>query len=535
MKRIVVGLLLVTFVAPVAGAGVFQYRIEESYQHKGKTRTRLVFLWIPPEAKQVRGVAVCGMTLMEREFVRDPIIRKACREEQIALVFSTGGIGRVDIQKTLDRFARESGYRELSTAPLMFVGHSAGGPPSHRMARKYAERCFALVQYRGGVPWGGDGLPQGVPSLAMVGQFDEFGGTMRDANGNEPAWQRARDGLAGLRRKNPDALVTLVVEPGAGHFAWSERNAKYLAKWMSKAADARIPETWEITTDTPPTLKTLDAGDGWLVSLDLKKIAETDPAKPAKYDGDKGDTMWVFDKQMAEATVKYHQGMGGKDQFIRWKDRYWVDAGTRYFFLGMKWVGPRTFEVHPVYAEKVPTQHKGRGPKWASAGQSAGHSEVPIKVKPVSGPIVRAGTRRLRIEYDALTPAGARSRATFMAYSEGDDTYRYTEQVGMMPRGFRGLRKGKKQTITFPEIKDVSADTKPFELKATSDADLPIQYYVAEGPAVVTGGKLHITQIPRRAKFPIEVTVVAAQFGSAVEPKVKTAKPVRRSFKITSP
>jgi hypothetical protein len=201
----------------------------------------------------------------------------------------------------------------------------------------------------------------------------------------------------------------------------------------------------------------------------------------------------------------------------------------------MKWVGPRTFEVHPVYAEKVPTQHKGRGPKWASAGQSAGHSEVPIKVKPVSGPIVRAGTRRLRIEYDALTPAGARSRATFMAYSEGDDTYRYTEQVGMMPRGFRGLRKGKKQTITFPEIKDVSADTKPFELKATSDADLPIQYYVAEGPAVVTGGKLHITQIPRRAKFPIEVTVVAAQFGSAVEPKVKTAKPVRRSFKITSP
>lgn len=535
MKRVTAGVVVIAMLSSAAAGAVFQYRLDIEYERKGKTRTKSVFLWIPPQAKQVRGVAIAGMTLMEREFVRDPIIRKACRDEQIALLFSTGGVGGLDIEKTLAALARESGYRELTVAPLMFVGHSAGGPPSQRLARKYAQRCFALVQYRGGVPWGGDGLPDGVPSLAMVGQFDEFGGTMRTEDGNEPAWQRARDGLARLREKNPGALVTLVTEPGAGHFAWSERNAKYLAKWMSKAADARIPETWDIRRDAPPTLKTVDANDGWLVSLDLRDIDKTDPAPPAKYTGDRGNTMWVFDAEMVEATVAYHKGMGGKDQFIRWKDRYWVDAGTRYFFLGMKWVGPRTFEVHPVYAQEVPSQHKGHGPKWPDAGEAVGHSEAPIKVKPVSGPIVRAGKHRFRIEYDALTPAGSRSRATFLACSEGDKTYRYTEQVGMMPRGFRGLTKGKKQTITFSEIQDVPADAKPIELKASSDADLPIQYYVAEGPAVVKDGKLHITEVPVRATYPIEVTVVAAQFGSGVEPKVQTATPGKRTFKITKP
>ncbi len=535
MKRIVTSLVLVALLVSAASGAVFQYRLDIEYERKGKTNTKSVFLWIPPDARQVRGVVIAGMTLMEREFVRDPIIRKACRDEQIALLFSTSGVGGMDIEKTLAALARESGYQELTAAPLMFVGHSAGGPPSHRLARKYAERCFALVQYRGGVPWGGDGLPRGVPSLAMVGQFDEFGGRMRTEDGNEPAWQRARDGLARLREKNPDALVTLVVEPGAGHFAWSQRNARYLATWMSKAADARIPQTWDIQADSPPTLKTVDANDGWLVSLDLREIGKTRPAPLCEYAGDKGNTMWVFDEEMAKATLAYHKGMSGKDQFIRWNDRYWVDAGTRYFFLGMKWVGPRTFEVHPEYAEKVPSQHKGRGPRWPDAGKAVGHSKAPIKVKPVSGPLVRAGKHRFRIEYDALTPADARSRATFLAYSEGDGTYRYTEQVGMMPRGFRGLRKGKKQTITFPEIEDLPADARPVELKASSDAGLPIQYYVAEGPAVVKDGKLHIAEVPARATYPIEVAVVAAQFGSGVDPKVQSATPVKRTFKITRP
>lgn len=60
------------------------------------------------------------------------------------------------------------------------------------------------------------------------------------------------------------------------------------------------------------------------------------------------------------------------------------------------------------------------------------------------------GPDTLRIEYDNLAPATESPRVTFMAHSGGSSDYRYTEQVGMMPRSFEGLAKGKQQTITFP-------------------------------------------------------------------------------------
>lgn len=109
-------------------------------------------LWLPPEAKQVRGVLMAGMTLAERELVKDPHIRKACAAEQLAIVFLTTGLGAVDIQDVLDEFAKVSGYRELSMTPLFFAGHSAGGPQAKAAAAKFAQRCFGVMQYRGGAP-----------------------------------------------------------------------------------------------------------------------------------------------------------------------------------------------------------------------------------------------------------------------------------------------------------------------------------------------------------------------------------------------
>ncbi len=518
-------LLGLTAAAPAA---VFQYRIAAEGD-------KAIFLWIPPETTQVRGVVASGMTLMEREMSRDPIIRQACAKKGLAILFSSKGIGGIDLQTTLKQFAEISGYRELPYAPLMFVGHSAGGPPSGKLAAEHADRCFGLVQYRGGGP-GNVNLPPTVPALMMVGQFDEFGGTMRKEDGREQ-WQNGADHLARYRAETPGSLSAIVVEPGRGHFAWSEKNARFLATWITKAAEARIPENWPIQTDKPIQTRKVDPASGWLVDLDA--IADASKAQMAPYNeykGDKDRAVWLFDKETAEAWVEYHAGgFGKKDQFIKWNDRYWVDAGTRYFFLGMDWVGPDTFEVHPVYADKVLSQQKGNGPKWPKAGQPVGHADAPIRVKHVSGPVRPVGDHRFQMHYDNLNPPVGPQRVTFMAFSEGDDEYRYTEQVGMMPRGFKGLRKGKAQTISFPEIPNLPADAKPYDLKAKSDADLPVQYYVAYGPARVEDGKLVINQIPQRAKFPIEVEVVAWQFGSGVEPLVKTAEPVSRTFQITKP
>lgn len=527
--RVILGLALF---AASARAAVFQYAVPVA-TGRGES---MAFLWIPPQARQVRGVVMGGMTLAERECVKDARIREACAAEGLAIVFLKCGLGAVDVQRVLDDLAKASGYAELSWAPLLFIGHSAGGPQAKACAAKLADRCFGLVQYRGSTPGGGeDALRPGVPALMMLGQFDEFRGVMRDEAGRE-AWEDDRDALAAFRAQDERHLASIVVEPGAGHFAWSDRNAAYLALFIRKAAQARIPD-WPPDAKAPVKCKDIDPRSGWLTDMTIKAKGEFEPAPYDKYRGDKARAAWHFDREMAEATVAYHAGISGKkDQFIKWNDPVWVDAGARFFFTKPTWVGDgQTLEVHPAYAEVYPSQHQGRGPKWPQAGQPVGHSSAPIRVKPVGGPVVATGPNTLRIQFDALAPATEGGRVTFMAYSEGNAEYRYTEQVGMMPRGFTGFKSGRDQTITFPPPGDLKADGDPVELKATSDSGLPVEYYVAYGPAVVEGGKLKVAEIPLRAAFPIAVKVVAYQFGRGLEPLVKTAVPVERTLAIQKP
>jgi hypothetical protein len=529
MRHVYSSLCIFAFLTVSVSAAVLQYSVPIATS-KGD---RAAFLWIPPQAGQVRGVVIGGMTLMEREFAKDQRIRKACADQQLAIVFLKCGLGRADVQKVLDEFAEVSGYRELSVAPLMFIGHSAGGPQAKALAIGMASRCFGLVQYRGGVPGGADRVPPGVPVLMMIGQFDEFGGTMRNETGRE-TWEGGRDAVAAFGAQDPRHLASIVVEPGAGHFAWSDRNAQYLALFIRKAAQACIPSNWPVDAREPIALNEIDYRGGWLTDLAIKAKSEFDPAPWGKYRGDKTRAAWHFDKEVAEATVAYHAGgFGKKDQFIKWQDPYWVDAGTRFFFTKLKWVGDgQTFEVHPAYAQTYPSQHNGRGPRWPGAGKPVGHSEAPIFVRQVSGPVVATGPNTLRMKYDALAPATESARVTFMAYSAGDAEHRYTEQVGMMPRGFAGLDKGKVQTITFAPLGDLRLGGRPAELKATSDSGLPVEYHVAYGPAIVSDGKLCVTEAPARAAFPITVKVVAYQFGSGVEPMVRTAEPVAQIIQV---
>ncbi len=536
MRYLFVASIILAIGSFSASAAVFQYTVPVTTRQKPNE----AFLWIPAETKQVRGLLVAGMTLMEREFAKDAAIRNACADENLGILFFKCGLSDVDLPRVLNDFARISGYRELSMAPLMFVGHSAGGPQAKALAIKMADRCFGLVLYRGGVPGGKESVPPGVPVLMMLGQFDEFGGTMRDASGRE-TWEGGRDALADFRAKDERNLASIVVEPGAGHFAWSDRNAAYLALFVRKAAQARIPD-WPLDTKEPAQCKLVDPQGGWLSNLMTGTMySSSAPGKSAsapyrQYSGDKAHAAWHFDREMAAATVAYHAGLVKKDQFIRWKDPYNVDAGARYFFTNTHWIGDgQTFEVHPFYVDQYPVPHPTDGPRWAEAGRPAGHSTAPILVKPVSGPLVAMSPNSLRIRYDDLSPATEAARPTFMAFSAGDAEYRYTEQVGMLPKGFSGLKNGKTQTITFPPIGNFKAHSGPLKLAAVSDAGLPVEYYVAYGPATISDNKLSIAELPSRATFPIAVKVVAWQFGRGAVPLVQTAQPVEQTIKIEEP
>ena len=520
-----------------AAAAVFQFTAVV----KTSAGERDAFLWIPPQAEQVRGVLFAGMASAERELVKDAAVRRVCRAESLAIVFLTTSITSVDVQQVLDDFAAASGYHELSVAPLFFVGHSVGGPQAKAAAVAHRDRCFGVMQYRGGSPGvqanatDPDPVPPGVPAVMMLGQYDEFGKVARDEGGREN-WENGVVAMRTFRSANASNLGCFAVEPGAGHFAWSDRSAAYFALFLRKAAEQRIPD-WSPDAKTPVMCRQIDATRGWLTELPTRAAAKHIPAPVTEYTGDPGDASWHFDREMAEATVAHHRGLAGKrDQFIRWLDPHTVKAGARFFFDDIAWIGDgQTFEVRPQFAETYPQQYDGEGPIWAQAGQPVGNSGQAIRVRPTGGPLVAVGPNAFRVQFDALAPAPGPKATAFIAFVEGDEQWRYAEQVGIVRSLV--LTEGREQAIMFPALPDMTAgdgNAAPaaLELNATSDSNLPVEYYVAHGPATIEHGRLMLHELPRRARLPIEVKVVAYQFGRGIEPRVKAAAPVTRVLRV---
>jgi hypothetical protein len=90
----------------------------------------------------------------------------------------------------------------------------------------------------------------------------------------------------------------------------------------------------------------------------------------------------------------------------------------------------------------------------------------------------------------------------------------------------------KDQKITFPPITDVPKSTKRIKLAATSDSGLPVGYFVQQGPAIVEGNELVITQVPQHDPKPIKVTVGAYQVGLWQKDGFRAAPTVYQSFSL---
>jgi hypothetical protein len=511
--------------AKTSAPAVFQFHAEVP----SRNRPAEAFLWIPPEADRLRGTVVAGMTLMERELVQDPEVRAVCAEERLAIVFVRSGLASVDVPALLELLAATSGYEELAAAPVFLVGHSAGGPQAKAWARRLEERCFGVLLFRGGIPGGSDAVPPSVPTLALLGQFDEFGGVMRDATGRE-SWESILEEVAADRAAT-GRLGGAAIEAGAGHFAWSDRSAEVVCAFLKATSRLRIAPGPDAEGGT--RCLRIDPLQGWLAPLRRSEMERVAAAPAREYTGDLAGAGWLPSAEVAAAVARSQAGFQGRrDQFLRWQDPFTVEAGVRFFFSDVAWIGDgRTFAVSPVPAESYPTRFAGEGPVWADAGQPVGSASGLVHVRPVSGPLELAGPAEFRIRYSGLAPAGESTRLTFLAYREGDTTYRYTELVGMLPRGFEGVTDGQEQAITFA-LPEAPRPGEPTPLGATTDSGLPVEFYVAYGPARVRRGMLEIAEVPRRAQGALPIKVVAWQFGRRAEPKVAPAAPVSRIVSV---
>lgn len=192
-----------------------------------------------------------------------------------------------------------------------------------------------------------------------------------------------------------------------------------------------------------------------------------------------------------------------------------------------------TFKLISTFLGTVP----GGSPRPASwtdlsAGSAIGHasSEVAISIDVICGPVTKLGPDTFRLSLQRGQGVHLNNYSLyFVATHCGDAEYKPAVQQAEMIVPLRNTE-GTDQHITFPAIPDQRAGTKSVKLKAMSDAQVPVYYYVEAGPAIVNGDTLTFTAIPPRSKLPIKVTVVAWQYGRNAEPKLKTAESVLQTF-----
>ncbi len=511
-------ILLIAAQLPLLAASkndVFQYAAPGTTVD-GKPLT--AFLWIPPEADRIRGVLVGGTTLMEPAFAADPRIRSACAQEKLAIVLMSPSVDAVfnykekgageALQKILDTLAMASGYREIAVAPLFPYGHSVSSIFAGNVAYWNPERCFGVLAFKGGLgsmAADPNASLAGVPILCVKGQFEEFGpgpsGVLRENEDREASWKGMRAGLIDRRKKDPSVLASMIVEAGASHFAWSDRVSAYTTVFIRKAAQARIPD-WPSDAKEFVKCKTVNL-DGGIID---------------------GHGLFHLDEELARANSAFNSALTGREpQFVTFAD---VKSGKPIFVghdlrlkLKPEWSGPDTFKVAGTYLEKSPDKY----PKV----EAASHAPSPIQFRVFGGAAEQLAPNEFRVGMNAI----GKIRAEILAFNPGDEKFRWAEQQGRITLPEK-LNAGKPQIIAFAPIGTLKVNALPAKLTAGSDAGLPVHFFVESGPAYVDGDMLHLAEVPKRAAWPLKVVVVAWQYGSAVDPLVKSAEAVKHHVEI---
>ena len=490
------------------------------------------FLWIPEDCMQVRAVMIGTHNMCEETLFENELFRRGMKEAGVALIWITPGwdqqwkadSGSPEAYwQMLDDLAETSGYGELKFTPIIPIGHSAMATYPWNFAAWHPERTLAVVSYHGDAPrtnltgygrenleWGRTRNIDGIPGLMVEGEYE---------------WWEARVNPAlAFRMMYPESCISFLCDAGRGHFDVSDRTAEYIALFVKKALQARLPDT--VAQDRPVALRKVRPQDGWLAERwHPVQPHRAKPAPYAKYKGDVHDAFWYFDREMAETT----------------EERYARERGKEMLYLGVEQEGrlapynPRSHvKVNVPFrpeADGVTFRLKAVFTDSLRASVASPRVEGRPVITRICGPVKKLDDTTFVVDFYRMGLGNSRrvSDMCLLASYDGDDRYKSVVQE-LNVRLPYPLTEGRRQYLLFPGITDVTEGTETVPLHATSDCGLPVRYYVKEGPAEVEGTNLRLTRIPPRTKFPVKVTVVAWQYGLAG--RVQTAEPVERSFYI---
>ena len=509
-----------------------------AWADSNKTNATL-YLWIPENCKKLRGLLIMGTNVPEHMLAGHPAIRKACADNDLGIIFSTPSFMNFRkstskenkqlnmaqdrktnvafLQQMLNGLAETSGYAEVATVPWLPMGESGHLLMVDALMENSPERCIAGIFIKN------NHLPPNnrqVPTLTAFGSAQEWSQDKEDIRSRWNNVVGAYESVRNQRRLNPNWPFSYVIDGTSGHFDCSERLVKYFAHYIDMVSKARLSD------DGSATLKPINLEKGFSADLPVPGY-ENKPIKTySATDTSYIPAPWYFDKASAEEAQSIAR--------INWKaatqlPAFLTDSGkiAPFIFNGISKLTPSylgddglTFSVKGIMLDKIPDNFVG-------AGENLPQAPFQPIVEWVSGQFKPLGNSKFRIALDRSWP----NTANYIGVRQkGNDSIRSIFQpCGLtLPRNTFGTT----QKITFNRIPDVVAGAKSIQLFAKSDADLPVEFYVVAGPAIIENCKVVFTKIPPKSKFPISVTVAAWQWGRNTEPKVKMAEIVKQTFYI---
>ncbi|MFT3868459.1 MAG: hypothetical protein QM715_08175 [Nibricoccus sp.] len=467
--------------------------------------------------------------MIEQGILEHATMRRTLENLGIAEVFIAPPFDRVfrfdhdageQFDAIMHMLANESGYAELATAPVVPMGHSACASFPWNFAAWSPTRTLAILSVKGDAPesdltgsgapnpdWGGKSI-DGIPSLMVMGEYE---------------WWEARLAPAlKFRAAHPRAPIALLADVGHGHFDATNELVAFLALFIRKAAEARLPSNHE---GTQIPLKPVDPAHGWLVDRwrgDALLHAASTPA--AKYVGDRTEAFWCFDEETARATEEYYaRSRGRKIQQVDFvQNGQLAPISSTHSGVTLKF-SPKedglTFQLEgefiaplppkpPVAAKDKPLPPQTTMPNRAAAGS---HAQGAVRISCIVGPAEQLAPDTFRIAFNrTFSTTDSRNHDIWMLAShDGDGQFKGTVQQARLD--FTPNIVGADQTILFPTIPPQKRGVVTVELRAHSTANVPVHYYIREGPAEIDGNTLRFTPIPPRAKLPIKITVIAWQ------------------------
>lgn len=542
LRPILIASLLMTATSAARADATFQWSVPVGGPVSAETNARpQAYLWAPPKCRSLRAVVLGQHNLLEEPLFEAPGFRRALSEACIGEVWVTPMFDMVfdftrgagDRTEAMMRaLAEESGYRELASAPIAPIGHSAAASFPWNFAAWSPERTLAIVSLKGDGPLSpmtGSGKPNpawddrtldGVPALMIMGEYE---------------WREERLAPAlAYQKAHPKTPISLYADAGHGHFDVSDDLADYIARFIVKAARARLAPGRSALTPVDPDL-------GWRADRWRPGMRRWPPPAPSRrYAGPRDQSFWYFDAEMARrAEAHYRRAAGKAPQLLGFVQQGAVvtpKASHAQIELTFEPLADGlSFKLGATFLDHVP-EGSPQPAQWTGlpAGTALGHATGPIDVVRETGPVVRTGPDTWTLSFNR-TGFDNRKRGGdvwFVATQAGDDRYKSATQQALMRVPVRNTT-GLDQVIAFdlPPSVSLKATRGGLRLTASSDRRLPVRYFVEKGPARVEGDGLRFEPIPLSAKRPVKVTVVAWQPGLAG--RVKSAEPVRRTLLLT--